>query len=168
MTISPDELDRRMNLLRETYRAAGLKVTHQRTEIFSELARTDEHPDAETLYQRVHSRLPSVSRDTVYRTLTMLEEKGLLTRVGMPGSSRYDANTDLHHHFVCLRCGLIKDFTSSSMNDMSPPAEVRDWGNVEAIRVQIRGVCRECLDKQREDQKQAGPAPAEKMGEQQQ
>jgi len=55
-----------------------MKVTHQRTEIFRELAAGTEHPDAETVYQRVCKRVPSISRDTVYRTLSTLETKGLI------------------------------------------------------------------------------------------
>ena len=43
---------------------AGMKVTHQRTEIFREVAGSDEHPDAETVYQRVRKRVTGISRDT--------------------------------------------------------------------------------------------------------
>jgi Fur family peroxide stress response transcriptional regulator len=145
MAVSREELDRKMRLLEETCRAGGLKVTHQRMEIFSELAGTDEHPDAETIYRRVHERSPAVSRDTVYRTLSLLEEKGLITKVQVSGAARYDANVEPHHHFVCTRCGLVKDFLNRMMDGLSPPAEVRRWGVVEGVRVQVLGVCRECM-----------------------
>ena len=148
MAVSPDELDRRMRRFDQICRADGLKVTHQRMEIFSELARTDEHPDAETVYRRVHERMPAVSRDTVYRTLALLEEKGLITRAGISGPSRYDARTEQHHHFVCVRCGLVKDFSSEVMDGLSPPAEVKRWGAVDSIRVQVRGICRSCMAKE--------------------
>ena len=147
MTVPPDVWIRRMRRLEEVCRAGGLKLTHQRIEIFSELARTDEHLDAETIYRQVHGRMPAVSRDTVYRTLAMLEDRGLVIKANGSGPSRYDANTDPHHHFICRRCGAVRDFLSEAMDGLSPPADVQRWGVIESVRVQVRGICRECLAK---------------------
>ena len=153
MAVHQDELDQRMCRFETICRANGLKVTHQRTEIFAELAGTNAHPDAETIYCRVHERMPAVSKDTVYRTLALLEEKGLTSKVEISGPSRYDANTDQHHHFVCVRCGLIKDFTSEAMDGLSPPARVKRWGVVNSIRVQVCGTCRSCMTQRKRQHK---------------
>ena len=111
MKIETKKLERRMRGFSEVCRSFGVKATHQRTEIYRELAQTKEHPDAETIYARVRKRIPAMSLDTVYRTLRLLEEKKIISRVGSLGErTRFDANTDRHHHFICKRCGYIGDF----------------------------------------------------------
>jgi Fur family peroxide stress response transcriptional regulator len=125
-----------------------MKVTHQRAEIFREVAASDEHPDAETVYQRVQQRVTGISRDTVYRTLATLESKGLIRRTEVLGGPvRYDANTERHHHFVCTRCGLMKDFCSEALDDLPIPKAVEAFGRIEAAQVQVRGVCLSCASK---------------------
>jgi Fur family transcriptional regulator, peroxide stress response regulator len=126
-------------------REAGLKATHQRTEIYRQLAATEAHPDAETLYRRVRRRIPAISFDTVYRTLKTLEEKGLIVRVGVPmARTRFDANRRKHHHFVCETCGLVRDFYSPQFDRLAVPAETRKLGAAESVHVEIRGVCQAC------------------------
>ena len=124
---------------------AGMKVTHQRTEIFREVAGSDEHPDAETVYQRVRKRVVGISRDTVYRTLSTLEAEGLVSRTGaLGGAVRYDADMDSHHHFVCKVCGLVNDFSSEALDDLPIPKSVKAFGTVESAQVQVRGICLSC------------------------
>lgn len=126
-------------------RRQGVKATHQRTEILRELAGTAEHPDAETIYRRVRQRIPAMSRDTVYRTLKLLEDKGIIVRVGSMGDrTRFDANTDRHHHFVCGECGMIGDFYSDVLDNFPVPREVAEMGSVEGVYVELRGRCRKC------------------------
>ena len=148
MGVSKAELERRMERFRETCARTGKKVTHQRTEVFREVASSDEHPDAETVYQRVRERVSGISRDTVYRTLATLEAEGLLSRTGaMGGPVRYDANMDRHHHFVCKVCGLVKDFTSKALDEIPIPRRVRAIGKIESAQVEIRGICLSCAGK---------------------
>ena len=107
------EFERQAARLQDALRAAGVKLTHQRLEIFREVLASREHPDAEAVYRGVKRRLPTVSLDTVYRTLALLGELGFVTTLGPRRESvRYDANLGHHHHFVCERCGLARDFES--------------------------------------------------------
>jgi Fur family peroxide stress response transcriptional regulator len=146
VVVSQRELERRIEAFEGTLRRKGLRVTHQRTEIFREVARTDEHPDAETVYRRVSERVPAVSRDTVYRTLATLEDHGLVSRAEvLRGPARYDADTDQHHHFVCTACGAVKDFRSERLDGLPIPRSVRRLGRVASAHVQVRGVCADCL-----------------------
>lgn len=138
-------LQERIDRLKDSCRGAGVKLTHQRLEIFREAARSTEHPDAEAIFRAVRRRMPTVSLDTVYRTLWLLIDLGLLATVGPDlGRTRFDANLDPHHHFVCTRCGLTRDFTSEALNRLSIPEAVRRMGQVEVARVEVRGVCRKC------------------------
>ena len=146
MALIPDEIQHRVTRFREAIRRAGVKLTHQRLEIFSEVARTGNHPDVETVYREVRKRLPTVSLDTVYRTLWLLTDLGVLTTLGPPrGRIRFDANMRLHHHFVCTRCGLARDFYSPAFDALQVPATVKVWGRVERTLVEMRGLCARCV-----------------------
>ena len=128
----------------------GIRVTHQRTEILRELAGTEAHPDAETLFERVRKRIPAISLNTVYQTLRLLEEKRVIARVGsMRDKARFDANSDRHHHFVCSECGLIGDFYSDALDRLMAPAEISAIGTVNSVHVELRGLCRKCEEKKR-------------------
>lgn len=145
MAVSETQLRRRMKQFTETCRRRRLKITHQRTEVFRDLAATEEHPDAEAVYQRVRKRIPAISRDTVYRTLATLEAQGLICRAETyTGALRYDANTEPHHHFVCVECGCVQDFFSNTLNNLPIPRSVGALGTVESAHVQVRGICATC------------------------
>jgi Fur family peroxide stress response transcriptional regulator len=138
-------IEDRMAAFRAACKAAGLKATHQRVEIFRELARTQEHPDAETVYRRVRKRIPTISLDTVYRTLATFEAHRLVTKVeALCDRARYDANLRPHHHFVCIRCGMVRDFESDALDAYRIPRAVRQWGSVTSRHVELRGICKRC------------------------
>jgi Fur family peroxide stress response transcriptional regulator len=149
MVVAASEVRERVSLFSEALRRRGLRLTHQRLEVAREIASSDTHPDVETIYQGVRKRVPTVSLDTVYRTLGALVELGLVNRVGTTsGPTRYDANRERHHHFVCTRCGLISDLNSTAFNGIKAPVEISALGTVESIKVQLRGICEECKRKE--------------------
>lgn len=115
--------------------------------IFDEVARSCDHPDAETIFESVRKKVPTVSLDTVYRTLWMLNAMGLITTVGPPREKvRFDANVTPHHHFVCSRCGAARDVNYPEFDALKAPEELKGIGSVEAIRVELRGVCQRCAE----------------------
>jgi len=150
MVISSKELDQRMNGFQENLKDAGIKLTPQRLEIFREVAQSGEHPDAETVYNGVRKRLPTVSLDTVYRTLWLLLDLGLITTIGPPRErARFDSNLKPHHHFVCSKCGKTADFYSDELDRLDIPDSVKELGIVEKTHVEIRGICSECAKKKK-------------------
>jgi len=131
-------------------RDEGIKLTHQRIEIFREVAQTGDHPDADQIFQRVRDRLPTVSLDTVYRTLWLLSDLGLVVTLGSSRErTRFDANLSRHHHFICGQCGYTRDFYSKDLDNIVLPASVGTFGEIEATHVEVRGICRECKEKKR-------------------
>lgn len=131
--------------LREALQRAGIKLTHQRLEIFRELTAHGGHPDAETIFRGVRGRLPTVSQDTVYRTLKLFTELGLITTLGPPRERiRFDTNTTPHHHFVCTRCGAAHDFYHAEFDRIAAPADVQSLGRVATTHVEFRGICAAC------------------------
>ena len=145
MKVASAVIDRRLERFKAAAMRTGLKLTHQRLEIFREVASSLEHPDAETVFRAVKKRLPTVSLDTVYRTLWMLDDLGLVTTLGPRRESvRFDANLDHHHHYVCSRCGLARDFKSTELDALRIPDAARRFGSVAAAHVEVRGVCERC------------------------
>lgn len=147
---NPDrrEIEQRMARFERLCRDAGVRLTHQRIEIFREVARAADHPNAEMVYRRVRQRIPTVSLDTVYRTLWLLNEHDLINTLGPSRDrTRFDANLARHHHFVCVRCGSTRDFYSEAFDDLELPASAKALGRVETTLVEVRGICRECSRK---------------------
>jgi Fur family peroxide stress response transcriptional regulator len=139
------EVARRLESFKAASKDAGVKLTHQRLEIFREVAASLEHPDAELVFRGVQKRMPTVSLDTVYRTLWLLDDLGLVTTLGpRRGSVRFDANLERHHHYVCVRCGLARDFESAALDALRVPDVAKGFGSVVTTHVEVRGVCEAC------------------------
>lgn len=149
--ITEKQVRERLAEAMDACRRYGIKATHQRVEILRELAGTDAHPDAEMVFTAVRKRVPAISLDTVYRTLKLFEEKGVIVRMGaMKERARFDANTSRHHHFVCTRCGLVRDFSDAAFDSLKAPPEVPELGSVEGVYVELRGLCCSCRARNRE------------------
>jgi Fur family peroxide stress response transcriptional regulator len=143
------EVESRLERFKAAAKDSGVKLTHQRLEIFREIASSHDHPDAEAIYRGVKPRLPTVSLDTIYRTLWMLNNLGLISTLGPRRDSvRFDANVAPHHHYVCVRCGLARDFESADLNALPIPHRVKDFGSVIGSHVEVRGVCEACARQQ--------------------
>ncbi len=148
MKIEEREVEQRMERFETVCRDEGIKLTHQRIEIFREVAQAGDHPDAEQVFQRVRDRMPTVSLDTVYRTLWLLNDLGLVETLGSSRErTRFDANLNKHHHFVCVQCGFTRDFYSSDFDNITIPDSIGSLGEIEATQVVVRGICRECTEK---------------------
>ena len=148
MIPNPDLSEERLAQLKEGLKRAGVKLTHQRLEIFRELVRSGDHPDAETIFRGVRERVPMVSLDTVYRTLWLLVDLGLITTLGPPKDRvRFDANMLTHHHFVCTMCGATHDFYCNEFDRLNLPLEVEELGTVNATQVEAKGLCLDCARK---------------------
>lgn len=141
-----------LRLIEEACRKSGLKITHQRLEILRELARSTDHPSAETLHRRLTKRIPSLSLDTVYRTLATFNQYGLAQRVETAESqARFEAVHEKHHHLICRHCHGIVDFHWPSIDDLDLPDGARTWGRIESRNVVIYGVCSNCSSSEAPD-----------------
>ncbi len=138
-------VETRLGELESACRRIGARVTHQRREVLRAVVSSDSHPDAQTILTRVRERMPTISFDTVYRTLTFLEDHDLIQRVHVSGErARFDGNNRSHHHFICTKCGRIVDFGSEALDDIPLPPHVRAMGTSLATQVQVFGICTEC------------------------
>jgi len=148
MEIKKPEVEQRIQHFETVCRDEGIKLTYQRREIFREVARAGDHPDADQVFHRVRGRIPTVSLDTVYRTLWLLNDLGLVVTLRSSHErTRFDANLKNHHHFVCGQCGFTRDFYSDDLDAIRLPDSVSALGEIEATHIEVRGVCRECAEK---------------------
>src|SRR5271165_5448104 len=119
MDLSHSAIDRRLAAFRQRCGELGLALTPQRLAIYNILAGDDSHPGAEEIYRRIKPDLPSLSLGTVYRTLELFEEHGLVSRVhAFSDQARFDANLDDHHHLVCVRCRRVIDFEDERLHKL--------------------------------------------------
>jgi Fur family transcriptional regulator, peroxide stress response regulator len=134
--------------LQTACRNAGLKLTQQRIEIFSELANASDHPSPETLHRRLKPRMNAISLDTVYRTLATLAHVNLVQKVETFQSRvRYEAVQPPHHHLICRTCEEIFDFPWASFDGITLPKAASSWGIVERKSAVVIGICRKCSRK---------------------
>lgn len=126
----------------------GTKRSRQRDKIFQVLRSTTSHPTAEWVHEHVREQIPRVSLGTIYRNLHILTAQGKIRELDFgEGIRRYDATVDQHYHFVCERCGTVKDLSVAPQNDIHD--RVRDIvrGVIKSHRLDFFGVCFDCLAK---------------------
>jgi len=138
-------LEERISFFEEACRRDGLRITHQRLEIFKELLNSQDHPAVEKLYNRLQPKLPTISLDTIYRTLTTLEQHGLVSRVQtVESQARFESKMEEHLHLICRKCGNITDFDWQFSDKVVLPAEIENWGHIEQKNVILHGLCKQC------------------------
>lgn len=126
----------------------GLKITPQRSLIFDELVKATDHPTADAVYKRVRKILLNISFDTVYRTLLLFTEIGIINLVeGTGEQKRFEPNLHQHHHFRCIKCYTIYDFENEAYNDIAVPEVVQRQGDIINKRVVLEGICSKCKGK---------------------
>lgn len=134
---SPDELTL-------AFRTAGLKVTPQRQLLFRLLHDNQSHPTADALFAAASTHMPGISLRTVYQTLNDLAAMGELQSLSFGGSTRFDPNTDDHHHLVCSTCGDVRDVYLDLDGVTAPSPEAVDGFDVTATAVVFHGRCAAC------------------------
>ncbi len=107
-----------------------MKPSAQRLAVAEFVLFTDEHPSADQVFAAARSRVPTISRATVYNTLNTLVRKGLLRQLALAGGKlAFDPHLQPHHHFVDESTGVIRDI----------PWEALDVRKVDALKgVKVR------------------------------
>lgn len=122
-----------------------MRYSAQRRLIYETLQRTKIHPDVDWIYGAVRAEMPEIGIATVYRNLRQLVAAGLVNTLETTENSvHYDADTSEHMHFVCERCGAIKDI----FIDSGVTARVeKDGYKVNREKMMLYGICPECNEK---------------------
>ncbi len=124
--------------LPETLRRRGIQPSAQRLAVAGYVLDTDAHPSAEQVWARVRERFPMISRATVYNTLNLFVEKGLLRQLALSeGRVVFDPNLEPHHHFIDEASGAIHDVPWDSV-DVKRVADLKGL-DVREYQVVMRG-----------------------------
>ncbi|MCL2817099.1 MAG: transcriptional repressor [Clostridiales bacterium] len=145
------------NILKNMLRDGGYKLTPQRQAVYDVIAgHGDKHLKCEEIYLLLAAEFPRIGLATVYRTLGVLTEVGLLSKVNFDdGFLRYELNSSpadvhRHHHLICLRCGRIDEAVDDLMEELEKAVLEASGFQVEDHSVKMYGYCRSCrphLDK---------------------
>lgn len=121
-----------------------MRVTSQRVVVHRALRELDRHVTAEELLDAVGERLPNVSLPTIYATLDLLEELGMVRRVQRAGATLFDPRTDAHHHLICTECGSIADLDSALDTSSVERAAQRRGFTQTRVDAVVHGRCADC------------------------
>ena len=125
--------------------ARGLRLTAARRAIIDTLVESDGHVTADELTALVRERATGIGRMTVYRTLDLLCDLGLLRPAYQgTGAAHYILLHDGHHHLVCSDCGRVIEFDDCGLDDLSAGVARRHGFRVEGHLLELYGVCADC------------------------
>ena len=132
--------------LREELIKAGIRPSVQRLAIFEYVRKSRQHPTAEVVYEALRDQLGSLSLTTVYNTLKLFVDAGLISMLTIDDTFRcFDGNRCCHAHFRCNKCGKIMDFQIKK-NFLSMVEGVEGLDITDA-QLYLKGLCTECLKK---------------------
>ena len=133
--------------------SAGLRMTDQRRIIAKTLQNSSDHPDVEQLYSRAVLKDPGISIATVYRTVKLFEEAGILDRVEFnDGRSRYeDAERDHHDHLIDLQTGEILEFFDNEIEKLQEKISEKFGYKLLGHKLELYGIKLENTDENNND-----------------
>ena len=131
---------------RRRLRAAGKRITPQRKLVLDILAEADGHLDAHDIYARGRRRDERLSLSTVYRTLSILKETGLVRELHLDDEHHhYELDgQDEHSHLVCLGCGRVIEVDSSAFAEVAVSTAEAQGFEIASAQVELTGYCAGC------------------------
>jgi Fur family ferric uptake transcriptional regulator len=135
--------------IQHSLRERGVRLTRQRKILLDLIDRTGLHLDAESLYQMAREQDPKLNRVTVYRTLKMLKDGGLVDELDLAhfeGEKHY-YETRLkqeHAHIICLRCGRVEEFFGETLQTLREQVNSQFGFEISFARTEVGGYCAHC------------------------
>jgi len=120
------------------------KCTAQRFAVYACICGNREHPDVDAVWKCVRKRIPSITRESVFRILMEFSEWGIIYRMDKIVHACFDGIAGNHGHFICRECGAILDFELPQ----GLPEPENDVGfQADHVELRISGICAECAKK---------------------
>jgi Fur family transcriptional regulator, ferric uptake regulator len=137
------------NGIQDSLRERGVRLTRQRRILLDLIDHSGKHLDAESLYQLAKEKDPRLNRVTVYRTLKLLKEGGLVDELDLMhyGGDQHYYETRLkqeHAHVICLRCGKVEEFFGEPLQKLRRQVEAHFGFQILLARTEIGGYCSHC------------------------
>lgn len=146
--LSPEEIQAAENIFREYLRDRGLKFTPERQSLIREVLGNDSHFEAEQLLIALQQSGARVAKATVYRTLPLLVQCGIIKQIQFGDKlTRYEHTFghEPHDHMVCRRCRRIIEFDSGEVMQLRTKIAAEHRFHAVGHRMQITGLCWECI-----------------------
>jgi Fur family ferric uptake transcriptional regulator len=126
----------------------GYRLTPQRMMILSAIESSDEHISAEEIYTQVVAKYPNINISTVYRTLELLKQLGLLYEIDLGGGcvGYHPEGRGHHHHLICRKCGAIIDVNESVLFPVQAILLQAFNFKAELKHLAILGLCSKCKE----------------------
>ena len=120
----------------------GMRMTDQRRVVARVLSESHDHPDVEELYRRAHALDPHISIATVYRTVRLFEEAGIISRHDFrDGRSRYEEAPETHHdHLIDMKTGQVIEFVDPEIEELQEKIAKRLGYKLVDHRLELYGV----------------------------
>jgi Fur family peroxide stress response transcriptional regulator len=126
-------------------RSKGYKATPQRIAICKTALENRTHPTVQQIYREVKKTHPTVSLATVYKTLGILKESGLIQELNFPaGQTRFDAYMEPHINLVCCQCGSVQDIDDLAVKRLVKRVTLETKFVPTTQRIDIYGICERC------------------------
>jgi Fur family transcriptional regulator, ferric uptake regulator len=127
----------------------GVRLTRQRQILLELIDKSGQHLDAENLYKMAKEKDPKLNRVTVYRTLKLLKEGGLVDELDLMhyGGDQhyYETKTKQEHaHVICLRCGRVEEFFGDPLQKLRRQIEAHFGFQILLARTEVGGYCSHC------------------------
>ena len=135
--------------IKDSLRAKGVRLTRQRRLLLDLIDNSGLHLDADSLYQMAKEKDPKLNRVTVYRTLKLLKESGLVDELDLAHieGEKHFYETKLkqeHAHIICLRCGRVEEFFGKQLQVVRDQVESQFGFEIVFARTEIAGYCSHC------------------------
>ena len=129
--------------------AQGVRITAQRRLLVGIIQDSRRHLDAAKLLELAKKQDPQLDRATVYRTIALLKDSGLIDELDLmhiEGEKHYyEAKTNRDHcHMACFRCGAIFEFASSSFEKLKKEMAEQSSFQIRVVRLEVGGFCKKC------------------------
>lgn len=126
----------------------ALKYSRQREAIKEFLMTRKDHPTADTVYMNIRMDYPNISLGTVYRNLQLLSSLGEIQKIKVgDGIDHFDADTSLHYHFYCNRCGQVMDLSMEKVDYINDIASKNFDGEIWGHSLCFNGICGNCKNR---------------------
>lgn len=134
------------NPLIAALQASGHRITRQRRVVLEILEGSREHLDAEALYQRARQQMPRISLATVYRTVAMLKQMGLVAEYSLGEEhGHFETVSDVpHYHFTCLGCDRVEEFDVPQVASAVQELAAREGLEICTVQFSLTGYCARC------------------------
>jgi len=138
----------RSSLMKEL-ESRRVRITEQRRLIVGIIQDSPRHLDAATLLEMARKQDPTIDRSTVYRTISMLKDRGLIDELDLmhiEGEKHYyEVKTNRDHcHMACFRCGAIMEYTSSAFEKLKEDIAAQSGFQIRVVRLEVGGFCKKC------------------------